>query len=200
MIEAGDYGMVYGRTIIVDERGVVRDRGKVRYRSGRLLADLLRRYDIRMGSVLLRRAVLGCGRLGFNETLSFAPDYNLFMQIAAMYDVGVIHEPIFKYRRSAGSLTQRTLHLVSREVGQTLDDLERLYPDAIRSCPGAMKAARDKLCFYDAVSHISQGRNRLARVALSPVVATRWQYVCLYVVLMLPIPRGWVLRLLNRGA
>ncbi len=198
LIEAGDYGMVYGRTIIIDERGEVRDKGKVLYRSGRLLADLLRQYDIRMGSALVRRAVLEDAGSGFNETFRFAPDYNLFMQIAAAHEIGVIREPIYKYRRSSGSLTQKSFDLVSREVGQTLDDLETLYPDAVRSCPDAMQTARDKLCFYDAVNHINQGRYSLARSALAPVVAARWQYLGLYLALLLPIPRRWVLRAINR--
>ena len=198
MMESADYGLVYAGTLIIDEDGKKIKRQKLRYCSGYILDKLLRRYEIPMCSVMIRRSVIDEEGLGFGEELQYCPDHNLFMKIAAQYKVGVIHEPIVKYRWSSSSLSRKTRHLVSKEIGYTLDELQSLYPDAVNSCSEAMVAARAKLNYYDAVSLINKGNYSAARAVLMPVVARRWEFMVLYLVLFLPIPQSWLLRMLNR--
>ncbi len=198
LMESEDYGLVYGRTVTIDETGRVLSRGKIRNRSGQLFGSLLHRYEIAMGSALVRRSVLDAANLGFDESLRFAPDYNMFMKIAATNRIGVIPEAIFKYRRVSTSLTRKSFHLVSHDIGHTLDELEVRNPDITAANRRTMTVARDKLNFYDAVNFVSLGQYSRARSALKPVVGTRWAYRLLYVALFFPIPRGRLLRALNR--
>mgnify|MGYP003389585019 CR=1 FL=1 len=190
--------MVYAETLVIDENGKKIKRQKLRYYSGYMLDKLLRRYEISMCSVMIRRSVIDEEELGFGEELQYCPEHNLFMKIAARYKIGVIHDPIVKYRWSSSSLSRKTRHLVSEEIGYTLDELQKLYPDAVNSCSEAMVAARAKLYYYDAVNFINKGDYPGARKVLMPVVARRWEFMVLYFVLFLPIPQLWLLRMLNR--
>lgn len=198
LMESGEYGLVYGGTIIINEDGNQIKRRKMNYNGGRILCQLLKRYEILMCSVMLRRDVLEKCNLEFDESMGYCPDYNLFMKIAAQYPLGVLHEFVVKYRRVATSLSKKTFHLVAKEVGETLDELQRLCPDILESDKSAMIAARAKLNFYDAVNHISLGDYLAARYALKPILHYRWQYPIIYLVLFFPFPKKWVLRFLNR--
>jgi glycosyltransferase involved in cell wall biosynthesis len=197
-VTAGDYALAYGGRIIIDESG--RETGRLRpvYQSGDVFSQQLHHYEIAMSGVMLRRAVLERDGLEFDTSFKFGPDHNLFMKIAATCDVAVVREPVVKYRKSPNSLTRKLLHVVSREVGRTLDELEARYPEKCREDIGAMTSARAKLHFYDAVNQISVGDYGAARAALRPVVTQRWQYLLIYLALFAPLPREWVMRALNR--
>ena len=151
-----------------------------------------------MCSVMIRKSLIDKEGLKFNENMSYCPDFNLFMKIAAKHKLGVIQEPIVKYRRSPASLSRKTLNLVSKEQGQTLNELNRLYPHEVMSSEDEMAVAYARLNFYDAVYHISIGNYWSARSALKPVIGRSWKYLVIYLVLFLPMPKSWLLRMLNR--
>ena len=198
LMESADYGLVYAETLVIDEDGKKIKRQKLRYFSGYILDKLLRRYEISMCSVMIRRSVVDEEELRFGEELQYCPEHNLFMKIAAQHKVGVIHDPIVKYRWSSSSLSRKTRHLVAKEIGYTLDELQKLYPKEVNSCSEAMVAARAKLNYYDAVNLINKGDYPAARAVLMPVVAGRWEFLVLYLMLFLPVPQSWLLRMLNR--
>jgi len=198
LMESADYGLVYAETLIIGEDGRKIKRQKLRYSSGYILDKLLRRYEISMCSVMIRRSVIDEERLRFGEELQYCPEHNLFMKISAQHKIGVIHDPLVKYRWSSSSLSRKTRHLVSKEIKYTLDELQRLYPEAVNSCGDAMVAARAKLSYYDAINLINKGDYQAARSVLIPVVTCRWEFMALYLILFLPIPQPWLLRLLNR--
>ena len=198
LMESADYGLVYAETLVIDEDGKKIKRQKLRYFSGYILDKLLRRYEISMCSVMIRRSVVDEEELRFGEELQYCPEHNLFMKIAAQHKVGVIHDPIVKYRWSSSSLSRKTRHLVAKEIGYTLDELQKLYPKEVNSCSEAMVAARAKLNYYDAVNLINKGDYMAARAVLMPVVARRWEFLVLYLMLFLPVPQSWLLRMLNR--
>ena len=198
LMESADYGLVYAETLVIDEDGKKIKRQKLRYFSGYILDKLLRRYEISMCSVMIRRSVIDEEQLRFGEELQYCPEHNLFMKIAAQHKVGVIHDPIVKYRWSSSSLSRKTRHLVAKEIGYTLEELQKLYPKEVNSCSEAMVAARAKLNYYDAVNLINKGDYPGARAVLMPVVAGRWEFLVLYLMLFLPVPQSWLLRMLNR--
>ncbi len=198
LMESSDYGLVYGGAIVIDPEGKEIERRKPMYESGQILERLIRRYDIPMVSAMIRKSVVESEGLSFNEGFYFGPDYDLFMRIAARHPIGVVQQCVAKNRRVPGSLSKKTLHLVSKEVGHTLNELERLYPNKLSSCADALGEARAKLNFYDAISHISLGRFAAARFALRPVITRRWEYLVLFLLLFLPVPKNWLLRILNR--
>jgi len=198
LMESDDYGLVYAGTIDVNEKGKVIGRRKVKYSSGYIFENLLRRYEISMCSVMISQSVIVEEGLGFDESLEYCPDYNLFMKIAAQYRIGVIQDYIVKYRHTSDSLSRKTLHLAASENRQTLDELQKMYPDVVRSCGELLVEARAKLNFYDAVNYINMSAYGKARSVLKPVIRYHWQFLIIYWLLFLPIPKNWMLRALKR--
>lgn len=198
LMESAHYGLVYGGAIVIDPEGKEIEKRKPSYESGNILEGLIRRYDIPMVSAMVRKSVIESEGLSFNENFYFGPDYDLFMRIAAQHPIGVVQECIVKNRRVPDSLSKKTLQFVSTEVGHTLNELQKLYPSALASCGDALNEVRAKLKFYDAISHISAGEYAVARSALRPVISMRWEYLALFLILFLPLPKRWLLRALNR--
>lgn len=197
LFASGEYGMVYGGATIIDEHSREITRRPPRYRSGRIFRELLGKYEVAMVGAAVSREVLEADGLGFDETMGYAPDYDLFMRIAAKHPVGVIPGVIVKSRRVSNSLTSKTLHLIAKEVGHTLTELERLYPEQVEVCAGAMRTARNRLNLYDSLRHINSGDYAEARQILRPVVWTHWKYLALFVLLHFPVRRGWLMRRLS---
>ena len=88
-----------------------------------VFSKLLKKYEINMQSVCILNDILKKHKLGFDETLKYSPDYNLFMKIATLGHVDVINDYVVKYRKHDNSLSSRTYHLIHKEMRYTLDAL-----------------------------------------------------------------------------
>ncbi len=198
LMDQGQYAMSYSGAIVIDEQGHQIRRAPAKNKSGYLFERLLNKYEINMQSVMLRRSYLNANEMSFSTRFQYCPDYNLFMDIASQNEVGVLNEYLVKYRMVKGSLSRRTLHLVSDEVRYTLDYILKREPGLREKYPAAIKAAYGKLHYYDAINMISQSKYREARSVLKAVVMQRWQYMALYFVLFIPLPSEYILRFLRR--
>ena len=83
--------------------------------SGYIFPNLLVDYEINMQSVMLRKSVDELN-YNFDTSLKFCPDYNLFMHIAAEFNVGIIKDALVKYRISPNSLSNQTVDLAGHEI------------------------------------------------------------------------------------
>ncbi len=198
LMEEGGYGMSYGSAIIIDEGGNEIRRAPARNQSGFIFGALLKRNEINMQSVMLRRDMLEKEQLSFATHLQYCPDHNLFMEIASRQEVGVLKDYVVKYRIAKGSLSRKTLHLVSSEVKYTLDRIFDRNPELKETYRDSVKIAYAKLHYYDAVNLINQGGLGAARLVLRPIVFQQWEYLALYLLLFLPLPSDFILRLLRR--
>jgi len=198
-LQGGGYGMVYGGAIVIDQFGKRRAVRTPRHRSGDIFGRLLQRYDITMASALVDASAVRELQLSFRPDFWYGPDYHFFMTIASTYPVGVIPRPIVKYRQSPGSLSHSTRHLVSKEAGATLEELEHRMPERMRAFVRERQSARDRLVFYDAVGHLTRGDRTAARTALRSIAAAQWQYRFLLAMLSLRAPTPVLLRLLGRN-
>jgi len=198
LMEENEYAMSYGSTIVIDENGDKKRNEPVSYKSGYLFDRLLTRYEINMLSVMIRRSVLEDNKLSFLPHLQYCPDHNLFMEIASQFPVGVLPDYLVEYRVVAGSLSRKTLHLVSTEIQYTLDRVLMRDPEIRDKYPRQVKTAYAKLNYYDAINYISKSMYTDARRCLKNVVTERWQYLMLYILLFFPFSSSTLLRLLKR--
>jgi glycosyltransferase involved in cell wall biosynthesis len=198
LMEEQQYAMSYGSTIVIDKNGDKIRQDTVYYESGYVFDQLLNKYEINMLSVMIRRNVLEENILTFLPHLEYCPDYNLFMEIASRFPVGVIRDNIVKYRVLPNSLSKKTLHLVSIEIQYTLDKILERDPDIRDKYSNSVKAAYAKLSYYDAINYINKDKFKEARKSLKAVLTQRWQYMALYFLLLLPISANHILRLLKR--
>ena len=137
VMEDDSYVMSYGSVDIIDKKGRLIRSLNTRNNSGNIFESLLRKYEINMQTVMLRRSILENDWCRFNDLLTYSPDYNLFMQIASRFPVGVINNVLAKYRIVDGSLSTTKLGVVSSEMKTTLDkifgkntDIRMSYYDA----------------------------------------------------------------------
>ena len=77
MLEHCNYAMAYSSALIVDASGNGLRVHRVKNNSGYVFGRLLRRYEINMQSVLIRKACLDDYNLQFDSKHSYCPDYKL---------------------------------------------------------------------------------------------------------------------------
>lgn len=85
---------------------------------------LLKSFVINFQTVMLRNN----NNLAFDESYQYAPDFDLFMQIAIHNKVSVISDPLVKYRIHNDSLSSRTMEYWGVEILKTLETIKRRHP------------------------------------------------------------------------
>ncbi len=199
LMDDSGFKLTYGAALIIDELGREVRKYKVENKSGYLFDSLLKKYEINMQTVMLERALLIENDLDFEPTLKYSPDYNLFMQVAAVTECGVISDYLVKYRVGlAGSLSKKTLHLVADESCFTLDAISEKYPQVRARFEEDFEAAYIKLDYYRAISFINENKYVNAQKVLCPIAIKSPKYAVLYFLVLCKIPRTLLLRLLRR--
>lgn len=198
VMEKNDFVMSYGGAIIINENGSHIKKLRPKNNSGAIFGNLLLHYEVNMQSVMLLRSNLLINNLLFPENFQFGPDYDLFMDIASQYEIGVINEIIVMTRVHSGALTYKKLHCVRDELKSTIDRLVARDPSLKDKYENEIRLAYGKFEYYQVVCFISAGKINKARKTLQSILTYRWEYIALYVLLLFPLPKKIVMRLLNR--
>ncbi|MBF0219767.1 MAG: glycosyltransferase [Gammaproteobacteria bacterium] len=197
-LEQEDIALCYSSAIFINEDNRVIRHYRVREARGDLLATLLERYEINMQSVMLRYQLLQDEGLQFDTSLHYCPDRNLFQLIAARYPIAAMSEPLVQYRIVKGSLSSKTVDLAASEIGYTLDKLVAENPGIVQRCAQPLQKAYDKLHYYRAIAALTHRQRREAQSHIDVVRWKRWQYLLLSLLISLPLPPQWLLRLVKR--
>lgn len=198
LMDEGDYALCYGSAIIIDEAGKDIRRDTVISDSGNVFSNLLHRYEINMQSVMIRRSILSAEALDFDTGMKYCPDYNLFMEIASRYPLGVIKDYLVKYRVVSDSLSKKTVDIASAEIRYSLDRILEKDKSLETEYGSSVEAAYNKLHYYDAISALHNNNKGEAINCLRPVVFSRMEYFLIYLMLIFPVPQTWVLKMLRR--
>jgi glycosyltransferase involved in cell wall biosynthesis len=199
LMESNDrYALCYGSSITIDEHGnKIRDR-RVENTSGFIFGELLKQYEINMQSVMLRAEILKSSGLHFDESLQYCPDYQLFMEIASRYSIGVIADNLVKYRMSSNSLSRKTIHIAPSETAYVLDKIIGHYPDIKRKYHDEFKQAYAKTIYYSAISSMYKFNRRQAISSMMNIIFIRYEYFLIFFLLLLPVRIKFILKLLGR--
>lgn len=100
-----------------------------KHKNGYIFNDLLSWYEVGMPTIIIRKSILDNLEEKIDTTLSYCPDYDLFMRIASEYPVCSIKKILAKYRRVPDSLTSKTKLLHYREIYKVSQKLLKLVPD-----------------------------------------------------------------------
>ena len=199
LMESNDrYALCYGSSITIDEHGnKIRDR-RVKNTSGFIFGELLKQYEINMQSVMLRTEILKSSGLHFDESLQYCPDYQLFMEIASRYSIGVIADNLVKYRISSNSLSSKTIHIAPSETAYVLDKIIEHYPDIQPKYHDEFKQAYAKTIYYSAISSMYKFNRRQAISSMMNIIFIRYEYFLIFFLLLLPVRIKFILKLLGR--
>ncbi len=196
MMESTDYAMCYGSAIIINEQGDELKKRHIKTKSGYIFGDLLKHYNINMQSVMILRSILMKNKLNFDESLSFSPDYNLFMRIASIASVCVIEAFIVKYRKVGGSLSEKSIDIAGVESKYTLDILSKNH--VLRdNYSKQFVHAYAKVNYYTAISFLNKNKRFDAISAVSKIIYVRLEYFFLLCVLLMPISSKIIFKFLR---
>ena len=198
MEENSHYFMSYGSSIIINDKGKEIKRRITKNKSGNIFGNLLNHYEISMQTVIIKKSILDDDNLSFDTNLKYNPDFNLFMKIAANYPVGVLKEPLGKYRVSDDSLSRKTISIAGKEIKYTLDELCHSSLNLKDRYKVNFKQAYNKLHYYEAVYAVYRNDRKDALKELRPVIFSRIEYFILYLLLLSFVPLNVILKVVGR--
>ncbi|MGC9526204.1 MAG: glycosyltransferase [Limnospira sp.] len=136
--ENPDAGLAYSWTDCIDESSqFLRPDSRATF-SGDVLAPMLLAYFLSNGSnPLIRRQVfLELG--GFDETLTFAQDWEMYLRVARHYPFAVVPKPQVLYRQSASAMSMNVvkkevavIQVINRAFDQAPESLQYLKPRSL---------------------------------------------------------------------
>ena len=186
----GNYALVYGGSIFIDAAGRELKRRSPLARSGHLLGEQLRQFEIRLPAVMINRSALLASELGFDPTLRMAEEYCLFMQLAASHEICGLSRVLAKYRVHGNALTPKLIARWGPEVDHSLDLLASGFPAVVARHQGAFRQARARAAYYRACHRVVESDRRGAMDALWPYLFVDHRFPFLFLLLLLPL-RAW---------
>ena len=198
LMKSKDFAMCYGSFVVIDENGKEIKKDIVKNNSGNVFSGLLKRYEINMQTVMLKKDFVISNGLSFNVNMLYCPDHNLFMNIAAKAEVGIISDIVAKYRIVSNSLSKKTLHIAPQEFRFTLDEISKNDPMLRQKLSDDFDYAYSKAKYYEVISYIHSNDRKEARSKLRSIFTTKIEYFLLYLLLLLPIKNKFILKLLGR--
>ena len=190
----------YGGYDVINDKGTQVRRVIPKYKTGYLFQKLLLRYEINMQTILICRKFLTDNKLTFDGSLTYSPDFNMFMKIAAHEDIGVIPRVVAKYRIHGQSLSKKKLMVVSSEVEYTVSYFERYHAAIFDKFRREFKLLRAKRNYYDAIFYVSNDDFISAKKALTPIFYKSLKFGALLLLVFLRVPSSIILRLTRREA
>ncbi len=124
-------GVVYGDIELMDENGIPLPAPATKRYSGRITGRLLVDNFVTFNTALVPRAVI-VEAGGFDESLSMAIDYDLWLRISVNYEFMHIAAPLVRYRIWGGQMSHRT--------GERLDNYLRLLQRFLSCHPESVTA------------------------------------------------------------
>ena len=148
---------------------------------------------------MLRSELLQYSWCNFDPCLTYSPDYDLFLQIASKFPVGVIGDILVQYRIVDNSLSSQKLGVVSREMKITLDKIFDNDAKLIKNNHKAYIYAYQKLNYYDAIFNISKSHYQTALRNIYPIRFVSFYFFALYLMILAMVPKNLILKILRRA-
>lgn len=171
---------------------------KTKNKSGYLIKNLLKNYEIHMNTVMIDREILKDENYYFNTTLKYSPDYNLFMKIALKHKIGVLRDLLGNSRLHDKSLTKKLFHVIPKEQLFTLNELLSIDQSLSLNYKLNYNLALKKIKYYESIAYIAENKFKLSRKILSDIKFYNLKYFVLYLILFLPIKSSTILKILRR--
>ncbi len=153
-----ELGVVYGDVQFMDDAGRDLPTPRPHRPSGRITGRLLADNFVPFNTALVPRRILEeVG--GFDETLSMAIDYDLWLRISVRYEFLHLDRVLARYRIWGGQMSHRT--------GERLDNAFRMMDNFLARHPGAVTPAEARRAWAHTYTtrgqwHAREGRRRAA--------------------------------------
>ncbi len=141
---------------------------KRRQVEGQVFAGQLRYFSINLQTVMVRKSALDALPELFDENLSLAEDYDLFLRVLYSSKAAYIHDPLVIYRMHSGMSSIRYAEKYPDELLYCINKLKALHPDMILRYSRQMAYLDAKAAYWRARAEISRGRKSAGRALLEP--------------------------------
>jgi glycosyltransferase involved in cell wall biosynthesis len=182
-------GVVYARRLLIDAEGRALEYRQPPLHRGYVLSQMFRDNFVCFSSAVVARRVFDEVGL-FDESLSLAIDYDLWLRAAARWRFDFVDEPLVKYRVGHASLSRRTeerLATAERIMRRFLDE----HGGRSLLDPRLVHRAWAETCRHRALAARSRSRwaalGQLARsLSYEPFSASTWKDLA-----SLPLAESW---------
>jgi glycosyltransferase involved in cell wall biosynthesis len=171
-------GVVHTRRLLIDESGRELEYEQQEMPRGRVLSSLFRDNFVCFSSVLVRREVLDAAGW-FDERLSLAIDYDLWLRVARHHRFDHVDEPLVCYRTGHANLSRRIEERLAAVYRIRRRFLDELGGRALLE-PALVRRAESETCHHLGV--VTRVRSRLAAlpwhlraVRRDPTCGLAWQ-------------------------
>jgi glycosyltransferase involved in cell wall biosynthesis len=187
MVQNSNYILCYGSIEeITLEGNYFRDVLTI-HNSGFLLKELLIQYDVNILTSMINRSLLQESKLSFDSNISASEEYCLFMQLACIYNIGVLKEKLALYRVYGNSLTSKSLNKLGFERRYTLNKISLNHPSLCKDYKREFKEAYARSIYYDARWEISINNKFEGIRLMYSISLVNYRYFILFIILIFPI-------------
>jgi glycosyltransferase involved in cell wall biosynthesis len=193
------FDMCFGSCFHIDQNSNVIKRKKVQNKSGNLFATLLKNYNINMQTIMIRQDFIKKFNLQFDESLLFAPDYDLFMEIALIGNSISLKRYLVNYRIHSNSLTNKSQHLVCLEGIYTLERIMKKYSEVRAKYRFEFRYAKSVFKLQEAIHCLQLNDLNQAKKELKEGPLVNFKTLILLFLIYLNISPRFILILIGRG-
>ncbi len=152
-----------------------------KYKSGYIFDKLLNQFEICMPCSIIKSEALAILNINFNPKIVASEEYDLFIQIAAKFNISVAEEPLCMYRVSSSSLTNSSISSRAQDKRLTFTKLEKNFSAEISRYNKAYQKAKAKINYYEFQNFYYQGNYNDAKRSLKKILFIDYRYFLIFV-------------------
>ncbi len=196
-MEANNYILSYGSYKVIDEFDRIKYSYRTKNQSGFILKELLEKYEVNFQTVMFKKELIYKHKINFDDRLVYTPDYDFIMRVVSKFEIGVMNDYLSRYRKYDNSLSTKSLKLIYPENKFTLDFISKDL-SLLNSYKRYFNFAYKKLFYYNSLQFIYNNDYKTARNEIKKTKFIKIQYLILYILLFINIPKKYILKILKR--
>lgn len=196
-MQANNYILSYGSYKVIDEFDNIKYSYRTKNQSGYILKKLLEKYEVNFQTVMFKKELIYKYKINFDDRLVYTPDYDFIMRVVSKFEIGVMNDYLSRYRKYENSLSTKSLKLIYPENKFTLDFISKDL-SLLNSNKRYFNLAYKKLFYYNSLQFIYNNDYKTARNEIKKTKFIKIQYLILYILLFINIPKKYILKILKR--
>ena len=181
-----EFVLCFGNMYEISENGEFFRDVLTKTKSGYSFPYLLKQFDISIITTMLRKKALRDSGLSFDSNIKASEEYCLFMQLACLYEIGVINKSLASYRVSMSSLTSKSLEILGNERRYTLNKIMASDSSIRLKYSEEIKIALARADYYDARWFMQLKKRKIAVKLLMKNIFLDFRYFILLIAAVLP--------------
>ena len=193
-----NYEVSYSGYVEINKKGEYLKTILPRIRSGNIFEKTLKRYNVNLQTIMLKKELIDKLKVYFDKSLNFSEDGDFFLNIIINEPVLVLRKPLIKYRIHPDQDTRKKYNLVAKEFKITLNKLKLNYPEKYIEYKKAFNFAFIKLTYFEFLDILINGKLESSLEKISKIKFKDIRYFLIWIFLNFTKSKKLTLRILNR--